>query len=260
MPHPDAEIPISTERIVRHHTGKVRYMLGDAGTITHNNRHFIIGKVGSEFHPFPGRERDPGHWIIDTEWEFWADLYQPVHADMTPAQIEGARYAEDTGTHWKFYACSPSEHHDFADEVEAFAVSMFQPDINEAIIKRMGATNRRARDDADDKLEALEALAKAVCLRVHATVMGQTLGYYHENPHADHKRTLTRTAITETLDVWNKGDADAKAMRTQVLADASKLVAKLSKVNTIKTPEQKRAEEAAAKKKATASLPAENSD
>ena len=177
-------------------------------------------------------------------------LYAPVDQSMTVEQVEGARYAHDDGTKWSFYACSPGEHHDFADEVEAFAATQLQPDINQAIIKRVEASNRTTRTAAERKLTALQSLAKAVCARVHATVLAQTLGYYHANPHTDHKRTLTREAIVAILATWEKGDADAKAMRTQVLADANKIVAKFTKVNTIKTPEQKRAEDAAAAKKA----------
>lgn len=158
----------------------------------------------------------------------------------------GAVYAWWDGTYWHFSPATPEMHHDYAAMVGNHTYAAFQPDINEALEKLAGATNKRTRDTAADKSKALRTIAEAAKVRAHSDVMSHDLGYFHRNPTDDHARDIMVRSINGVLAMWEGGDADAQVMRSLVLVDAVRIVKNLTRTFTVQTRAQKAAAKAAA--------------
>ena len=93
---------------------------------------YMAVQQGSVFHAMPARNND-GQWEM---WPAsWGYVYGPVDPSTEFGDVEGATYAYDTGTHWKFAACSPQEQIDFAADVRTFAIDQFAVAIAKAQVK-----------------------------------------------------------------------------------------------------------------------------
>ena len=125
------------------------------------------------------------------------------------------------------------------------------------------ATNATVKGIAVAKASALVKFAEAAGAHAYATVVGQTLGYYHRNPHSDHKRELAIAAISATLAAWAEAGKTNKAVKDDLSAanaDASAVKTALEATHTIewraarvkRLAAEKAAAEAAAEETTTA--------
>ena len=138
-------------------------------------------------------------------------LYQPLHPDMTFEDIEGATYAYDTGTHWMFAHCSPGEHTAFARDARAFAFDAFMP----ALVKANWTLGRGGVDAAEalHTARALREFAEQTAAKAFDTARFKTLGHWHRDPHADHKRDIAVGALKTVLTAWRSGSRTADLAR-----------------------------------------------
>lgn len=167
-------------------------------------------------------------------------VYRPPDPTMTADDIMGSRYAEDTGTHWKFHHCSPEEHIDFAAEARTFTEAQFAIRVSALCAAAVrasevneGPTGRRAG--------ALALFAEKAGEKAYADVLDQPLGHFHKNPHDDHKRVLAVDACELLLTEWKKlatvenaTDRD-KGNYDDVKADVAAVVEKLTTTHAIQT-------------------------
>ena len=222
-------------------------------TILHNGKRFIIVRNAQdlgEFHlvyvvPYGGE--GSGFWFTRVG-DALGVVYHNPKPGTTAEDVMGAVHVHWDGTHHNFSHATPEQHHDYAEMVANHTYQAFQPDINEALEKLAGATNKRTRDTAADKSKALRTLAEAAKVRAHSDVMGHDLGYFHRNPTDDHARDIMVRSINGVLTMWEGGDSKAQAMRTLVLVDAARIVKDLTRAFTVQTRAQKAAAEEAAKK------------
>lgn len=225
---------------------------------------FCVVKIGQEFHmefmQYAG-EDDAGDevWISsygDHEHEV-VEVYQPIHEDVEDEDIIGATYAHDTGTHWKFAHCSPDEQIDFAADVENYVRAEMQDAINRAQTALILATTALGKTDARHKVDALGEFARAAGSNAHHRVVTATLGYWHRNPHKDHRRELAVLAMEAVLATWAElGTADTDegrtitAQRAHVLSEVNEVLKRLKKNHSIewRADRQKRLNDAEAAK------------
>lgn len=204
---------------------------------------FLMAASGGSLQAFGPDAGDP-HGIA----------YRPIHSSVTAEDVQGASYAWDDGTAWHFAHCSPAEQVDFAADVRTFIFGQFAEAVARATLKGVMATNSVVRERAADNLRALVDFATAVAKRGYAVVVGETLGHYHRNPHADHKRDVTVAAVAHVLADWKERaltDTAVRADRQRIVTAAGAVVAALGTAHTIVTrPERAAAEAAAAKAKA----------
>ena len=210
-----------------------------SATIVSGGRRYMVARESQghgQFHPIQVQGTDAFGWMPITESDGVA--YQPIAPGQTLADIEGATWAHDTGTHWEFAHCSPAEHVAFAAEARTFAAAQFALRIAQAQIKALAATNRTARDAAIARLEALVAFAEAVGAEAYRLVLAATLGHFHRHPHHDHRRALTAGSIAAVLAAWKTAaltDAAVRARRAAVTTDAAGVVSSLTTPHVIET-------------------------
>ena len=188
-------------------------------------------KHGGEFHVYPvqsydseAHEADRGRYEYIAENAVYGIVYGPIHPGMTIEDIEGATYAHDNGTSWQFAHCSPQEQIDFAADAELYTRQQLGLDIAEANAALSVATETAARSAAKAKVDALVEFAKAAGRRAHALVVGQTLGYYHREPHNDHLRDIAYACINaQQLDWIARASRDQDSIRIQAAVRAIKL-------------------------------------
>ena len=165
-----------------------------------------------------------------------AVLHQPLDQSMVPTDIQGATYAEWTGTAWRMAHCSPPEQVDFANEAAAFVRSQFQQAVNETEPKIHEATNPTLKRERIAKQRALVKFVGAAAKEARDEVLEAPLGHYHANPHDDHKRDLAVSGIRLVLADWKKkglGDEDVAAERAAVATEAAEVVTALTETHTI---------------------------
>ena len=241
---------LETDRVV-HTEDRFVYFAETDTVVWDNKRWFVFGSEG-QFHLRLARKWHSGEYSPHAG-KAHGELYRPPHPSMTREDIEGATYAYDNGTHWLFAHCSPQEQIDFAIETKTFAMSQFQPLINNAQRKVSGATNTNARVSAGARLSALIEFAGLVGDAVYETIVGETLGYYHRNPHDDHRRDLTVKAINALWALWKKAalnNALTRTKRASILSDVPAIVNSLTKGHTIEWRHEREARLEAEKKKA----------
>ena len=220
-------------------------------------------KMAGEFHAVPCQATRPQHGEPEgtVEWspqvETFGEVYAPVHPDMTIEDVEGARYPHDDGTQWLFAHCSPKEQIDFAADVENYARAEMQDAINRAMLALQIAPAGATRTAARDKVDSLGEFSRAVAQNAHQQVTAATLGYWHRNPHEDHRRDIAVAAIETVLALWDtlgEVDSDAgraiSASRTRVLPDARGALTRLKQEHAIewRHVRQKRLDDAEAAK------------
>lgn len=179
---------------------------------------------------------------------------------MTAADIEGATFAFDDGTHWHFAHCSPHEQVDLAAHVQTFAKAQFDGLVHRAMLKVHEATNDVVRAAAVAKADALVRFAEGVGAEVYRVIVDATLGHWHRNPHNDHSRELTAVAIDTVLALWAKAGKTDKAVRQDraaVAAPAVTVRTALQLAHVIEWRAVRAAREAAAKKAAEAAAETE---
>ena len=168
-----------------------------------------------------------------------AAAYGPAHESQLPEDVEGATYTWVENGKRFFAHCSPAEHRQFAADAQAFAFHQFAEPIAEtnALIGYNAQVNS-ARNTAYAKHQALVKFARLVGERVHEVVVSETLGHYHRNPHADHKRQLTVAAIDRILGTWKQNsaaDAAIRADHARVETEAGEVRKRLTSSDTIET-------------------------
>ena len=205
------------------------------------DHYFVPAKYGNIFHLVKvsdGEGTPPApiwHHVAGND----APMYVPAHPSQTREDIDGATYAWNDGDHWYFAHCSPEEHRQFAADAEAFARGQFDDVIQEVNAKiGYNAQNNGARNSAFAEATALIKFARLVGRRVHEVVVSETLGHYHRNPHADHKRALTVAAIDRVLGTWrqnSQADAQARADHSRVADEVAEVRKRLVTTDTIET-------------------------
>ena len=234
-----------------------QYYIAESATIQYLGHPHVVMREPVEIGTFhlvrvEDAQNDGVKLFVMTESEQTGNLYQPIHPSMTPEDIQGAAYAYDDGTHWMFAHCSPDEQLDYASELKTYAIDQFAIAIAKAQLKIDQATNGPAKTLAISKLSALIDFADAVGDRVRSNVIGETLGYYHRNPHTDHGREMTVNAINHVLADWKKRGLEFTAYataRTHVSQTASEITTTLLSTHSIQW-RHVRAEIVAAAKKA----------
>lgn len=143
-------------------------------------------------------------------------LYQPLHSSVTPADIDGATYAWDDGTHWHFAHCSPGEQIALAARASVFVREHFSHAISSANVKVHEATTALLAGQRVAKLRALVKFSLAAGIAAHAKVVGETLGHFHRDPHDDHLRDIAVFAIDKVLASWAESGKANKALRADL--------------------------------------------
>lgn len=200
-------------------------------------------RMGDTFHAVPVRRDDSGaHERGKEEYSQVAPhyglIYSPIAEGTTFEDVEGATFAHDDGEVWHIAHCSPGQQHDFAADAETFARSQFDAAIQAAIAKGALADANAARNTAYAKATALIDFAKGVGRAVHAEVVGETLGHFHRNPHADHRRALAVRAINRALVTLRQNaaaDADSRHKLARVSDAASAALVLLTPAAKIET-------------------------
>lgn len=190
------------------------------------------------------------------------DIYQPIHSSMTRADIEGAVYAFDDGTHWHFYHNTPADHH----EMECFYRSYVDAVFNTVIGQNVWAAGwedlswtQKLALHVERDIDVQLYRFKNDMLTAGLTAMRKLpLGYYGKNAHKAHVKDIAAAAFTETAEAWK---VDEK--RLVKLADYSTTFILINNIikerPIVKTQAQLKAEAAAiaAAKKAADAATAE---
>lgn len=246
-----------------HSIENIYIVLRPQDTLVADGIRYAVVRSGGSFH----LRRTKKHWTETNEDLFAVHafkahgiLYRPLHPSMTPEDIEGATYAFDNGVSYEFAHCSPQEQVDYAALARTFAIQQFFLAITRVQSKIAMATNATTRAALVGKFDALRDFAKAVGEEVYDTVLGETLGHWHRNPHHDHRRDLTVDAIASVLAVWKKAgltNEAAAARRLNVTADAGKVTTALTETHTVESRHARVARLAAEAKKKEAATPAD---
>ena len=185
--------------------------------------------------------------------------YFPLSPHVKVADIEGAKFAIDDGTHWHFARASIGHHHDFASLVEALSITSFQPLLHSRLRKVATSTNRTVQAAAEAALNAMEDFAEQVRTRAVADILSQPLGYHMEDAEDHHRKVIVK-AINTVLEDWKTKaltDVAVKKSRDLIFSDASSIKTKLSTSSTLTTASQRRATAAAAAATKKPATPAE---
>ena len=173
-----------------------------SGLLFHSGHNFMAVRDALDHGPFHLRrvvrtERD-GRGLPRTDSVGYIHL--PLHPDQTFADIDGATYAYDDGTYWRFAHCSPGEQIQFAADARAFTFNQFLP----ALIRANTALGRGGvgAAAAADKARALTDFAEQAANAAFDVVRFKTLGHYHRDPHRDHKRELAVAAMDRVTAAW----------------------------------------------------------
>ena len=118
----------------------------------------------------------------------WGYVYGPVDPSTTFEDVEGARYAFDTDTHWKFAHCSPIEQINLAADIRTFTYAQFQRYID-------------AKTDVHKK-RAIREFAEQSANEAFRIVRSATLGEFHRDPHDDHHRDIAVKGIEKVWAAW----------------------------------------------------------
>ena len=196
-------------------------LIPEDALIQHNGRKWCVISEGGTFHlspVLPDNSIEGGYWIHELS-DYHGDLYRPIHPTVSFADVEGATYAHDDGTHWHFAHCTIAEQITLAVKVGIFAYHQFSTSILYSQAKAAEATSTLARTLAIAKVRSLVKFAQEVGHTAKREVLGQTLGYYHRHNDQEHFRRITVKAINAVLADWKKkalNDAQIRADRVAV--------------------------------------------
>ena len=243
MAHPEA----AEGRIIRHLGQAV--IIPTSGMINEGGRFYFVIKSRGVFHVRHALSvgslsgHDEKYAFLYFDYGETEDVYFPIHSSVTLADAEGGRYAKDDGEFWHIYHCSPKEQIDLAARIGQFAFNEF---LQEAIFQNTKAaqavTNNIVRSTAFTKALALNEFAQACRQAAYDSVIGETLGYFHRNPHEDHFRQRTIAAIDTVLAAWQT-DSNKDLDRGRVLTEATAVKTRLSSTHKIQTwPEAREAD------------------
>ena len=200
----------------------------------------VIRALDGTFHAVPCHEHPRKGHADQREFHvaesFTGTIYGPIAAGTTLDDVEGATFAFDDGTHWHFAHCSPHEQVDLAAEARTFTEQQFSSAITAALIKAHEATNAPVEAQAVAKVRALAKFATAAGAAAYDRVIGETLGYYHRDPHHDHLRDLAVAGIAAALEAWMEAGQTDKAVRgdvTHVTSTTTAVTAALATNHTI---------------------------
>ena len=228
--------------------------------ITEDGRDYAVIDYNEAFHAVPLEKwaRDNAYggvrYNLGGDPIEYGKLYRPVDPSMTRDDVEGASYAYDDGTAWHFAHCSPHEQIDYAAEAEAYTRAQLQPAIDAAVVALASVTSASAKSTLLPRARALTHLAREAGRDTHARVVQATLGYYHREPHNDHRRDLAVTSIRAILALWDNADTATDegrllaAYRLAAKADAAEAITRLRSTHQIewRPARQKRLNDAAA--------------
>lgn len=234
----DIEGELVTHRTIHVENRYLEFHKNDV--IGFNDKKMFVVKANGKFHlrlAMPQKHFKTGEiFFIVSARKAHGILYRPPHPSMTKDDIEGATYAYDDGTHWWFAHCSPGEQIDFAAEARTFALNQFKLKIHMAQIKLIEAENDAAKTQAKNKLTGMLEFAELVGNDVYTTITQETLGYFHRDPHKDHKRDLTIKSIKTILDKWKKDgltNTNIATKRSLILSDIGLIKSRLESTHSI---------------------------
>ena len=205
-----------TKRIHRYREEEFKHAIGDDevfGSIMVNGieRRYAAVKTGGNFHAstcyFESRHSHDGEtreWYLGSVQH--GDIYAPVHPSTTYEDVEGATYAHDDGTYWIFAHCSPGEQRDFAEVAAQFTMSLFDPAIKRANLLLGNATDS-TRTDRYHRARAFVDFAEQSANEARRIVLLKPLGYYHKDPHHDHRRDIALAATNAVWAAWLKNSS-----------------------------------------------------
>ena len=198
--------------------------------LTVSGKRYIIIMTSAQIITVPVTISDDRAYPIPADLPGIGIGYRHIHPSTKIEDVEGARHAWDDGTHWHFAHCSPDEQVDLAAEVRTFTSEQLSLAVASVQVKAIEATNAVLRGRQIAEVKALIEFAEAASAQAYKTVIGETLGHFHRNPHTDHLREQALEAYTVVLADWaEKGKVDrailAKhaAVRTHVTAVQSVL-------------------------------------
>lgn len=254
---------VTQKRVVRAGRINGRKQLPQTQTVLIDGERFIVVRTNrdeGEFHlrlaQLFNTRVSPPTYVFEDEVAL-GFVYGPMHPSMNLDDIEGATYAYDDGTHFHLAHCSPDEQIDFAADVENYVRAEMQDAINRAQTALTLATTALGKTDARHKVDALGEFARAAGSNAHHRVVTATLGYWHRNPHKDHRRDLAVLAMEAVLSTWAElGTADTDegrtitAQRAHVLSEVNEVLKRLKKTHSIewRADRQKRLNDAEAAK------------
>ena len=184
-------------------------------------------------------------------------VYYPIHASMTPADIEGARHAWVKDDKWMFAHATPAEHHEFADLCESLGLLAVQNTLNTKTAEFMGATpGGPLASQARGQFLAWRAFSIRLQHHARAFALAEPLGHFERALDLHHARTIVGRAMSAVLNEWGAADASAETKRHYQVVRAIALRLALARqqapTEAIQTWPDHRAAAAAAKKKADA--------
>ena len=206
-----------------------------------DGKNYVVENVDGHFRAIEVRLDSDGHdtlaYPLNTYSPHRAVGYRPIHPSTTLADVDGATFAWDDGTHWHFAHCSHDEQIDFAAEVEAFAFSAFVESILAAELGPQHNDDLATRTAARYKAKAIKKFARAVGRFAHAYVVKAHLGAFHRDRHTDHKRRITVRSIDAVLADWaetGKTDNAVKLDHTRAQAAATTVRFRLTSKHSVK--------------------------
>ena len=225
------------------------YTFGHLPTVSKTPARFFAVQQGKVFRAVPCQAYSAEEW--ETWPPSWGWLHGPVAPGTTLEDVQGATYAYDDGTYWHFAHCSPAEQHDFAADAQAWVADQLRADTEDSTFDAIMAQDLATRTAALYKAKALAMFGRACGRWAHTYVLGKTLGFFHREPHHDHKRDLAVAALDAVLADWQeqgKTDNAIDLSYQRVKAAAATIRARLVKTATIewRAARQARLERAAA--------------
>ena len=242
-----------TKRIVR---GSERPVLRQVDALNDNGTYYAVVRNNGVFHAiYPGQEwSHEGAQAYSPTVFYHAYLYQPIHPSMTLADVEGATYARDDGTHWTdFSKEAPGQRHEAEAYAQAKLIAHFQPAINKQGVLVAKAADTTQRTLQVNALEAMHAFVDEALTETATRIRALPLGHFARvTPHADNHRALVvgacRAAV-ESLKERGKNDRVLAFNIPRVETVVNELVASFTQAPTIMTRAE--AHEAAKPKVAT---------
>ena len=245
------EIAARTHRIG---TSEDIHGLKESDMLLHGGVRYAVIKVGNSFSVVRPYHSEGDHLsqyeIGDIEHGV---IYRPVHPDMTLGDIEGATYAEDTGTHWKFYHATPGQHYDWTLNAETTLVALFQSRLSSMLLEAASGTTVTQKSLSSSVAKALIQFRDESKAELRKLAEAATLGFFWKNP-SDHTRKFIDTAITNVWKSWQVAPSLAdpekavqlRARAGRISSIVSSMLTELRRTPKITTPAEQRAAQAAA--------------
>lgn len=180
----------------------------------------------------------------------------PIDSRMTIADIQGASeaYLNVGETAWLFRHSRAGLHHDHLLAVRAAVVALFQPAIDNAIVKLVTTGNASTRALRKKLVDNLTAYRDSVIAAADAAEREHALGCYVQpaDPDLGHVHKAVRDGMTATKRAW--GATPAKLAQYRAIASlVSPLATAMQTPHAPQTRWEQAAATAAAKKASTES-------